>query len=105
MQRRLRFRLNLAILAGVWAFLNWPQNGGPLKRMWEWAGCPWTFASWSSGRLERFDPGALAADVAVGLAVAVPVAWLFARPRGSAAHTGTRAEPAAPGDRDSSSGS
>lgn len=74
MGRRQRFLIWMAVLTAVWLFANWPRDGGSLKRFLQWAGCPWTFAFWHHGRLEWFDPGALAADVAVGVAVVASVA-------------------------------
>jgi hypothetical protein len=97
--RRRRFLIWLAVLTAVWAFANWPRDGGSLKRFLEWAGCPWTFAFWHSGRLEWFDPIALAADVAVGVAVIVPVAWLCAWSRGPGPRPTAPAEPSAAADR------
>lgn len=81
--RRRRFLIWLAVLTAVWVFANWPRDGGSLKHFLEWAGFPWTFAFWHGGRLEWFDPTALAADVALGVVVVVPVAWLCAWGSGS----------------------
>lgn len=79
MRQRQRFLIWLAVLAAVWAVVNWPRAYlGSLKGFLMWAGLPWHFAHWEHGRLEWFDPVALVADVALGVAVAVPVAWLGA---------------------------
>src|SRR5262249_44195160 len=61
-------------ITALWAFANLPHDGGSLKPFLRWAGFPWTFASWDSGRLDRFDPALLAADVALGFALATGVA-------------------------------
>ncbi len=101
MGRRRRFLLWLAVLTAVWVYANLPRDGGSLKRFLQWAGCPWTFAFWHGGRLEWFDPGALAADVALGVAVVVPVAWLCAWSRAAArppSPTASDAEPGAAAD-------
>ena len=101
MGRRQRFLIWLAALTAVWVFANWPRDGGSLKGFLQWAGCPWAFAFWQSGRLEWFDPAALAADVGLGVAVVVPVAWLCAWSRGAArppALTAPDAEPGAAAD-------
>ncbi len=97
MGRRRRFLVWLAVLTAVWVFANRPRDGGSLKRFLEWAGFPWTFASWQLGRLEWFDPAALAADIAVGMAVVVPVAWLCSWSRGSASPPERPAQDAEPG--------
>jgi hypothetical protein len=68
-------------LSAVWVFANLPEDGGSLKRFLHWAGFPWTFAFWNSGRLEWFNPAALAADVALGFAAALVGAGLCAWPR------------------------
>jgi hypothetical protein len=69
-------------MSALWVFANWPRDGGTLKPEWEWAGFPWTFASWDSGQLRWFDRVALAADIALGMAVAIGVALLCAWSRG-----------------------
>ena len=79
MGRRWRVFLCWALgLSAVWVFANLPRDGGSLKRFLHWAGFPWTFAFWNRGRLEWFDPAALAADVALGVAVVGAVAGLCA---------------------------
>ena len=101
MERRGRFLTWLTVLAAVWVFANRPRSGGALKRFLQSAGCPWPFASWHGGRLEWFDPGALAADGAVGAVLVVPVAWLCAwSRRGTRPSTATvaQAEPGAAAD-------
>ena len=82
MGRRRRFLIWLAVLAAVWVVANLPRDGGTLKRFLQCAGCPWTFAFWHAGRLEWFDPAALAADIGLGLVIVVPVAWMCAWSRG-----------------------
>ena len=76
--RSRRFLIWLAVLSTVWVLANWPRNGGSLKRFLVWAGYPWTFAVWNADSLEWFDAIALVANIAVGLMVVVPVAWLCA---------------------------
>jgi hypothetical protein len=47
-----RFRIFLAWalpLVALWTFANWPRGGGSLKPDLEWAGFPWSFASWDGG--------------------------------------------------------
>jgi hypothetical protein len=96
MRRRQRFLIWLTALTAVWVFANLPSARlGSLKRFWQWAGCPWTFAFWNWGQLEWFDAGALAADVALGIAVVVPVAWLCAWSGGKASRPTPPAEPTA----------
>jgi hypothetical protein len=65
-------------LSTVWVFANLPRDGGSLKWFLRWAGFPWTFAFWNRGKLEWFDPMALAADIALGIAVILLVAGLCA---------------------------
>jgi hypothetical protein len=96
-ERRRRFLIWLAVLTAVWVFANWPRDGGSLKRFLQWAGFPWTFAFWQGSRLEWFDPAVLAADIAVGLAVVVLLAWLCAWSRGSASPPERAAPDAEPG--------
>jgi hypothetical protein len=79
------------VLSALWVFANLPRDGGSLKRFLQWAGFPWTFASWNSGRLEWFDPAALAADVAVGVAVVGAGAGLCAWSRRGARNPANRA--------------
>jgi hypothetical protein len=87
------------VLAAVWVFANLPRDGGSLKRFLHGAGFPWTFAFWDSGRLAWFDPAALAADVAVGVAVVVSVAGVCAWSWRGAANPAGRAGQAAAADR------
>ena len=63
-------------VSALWVFANLPRTGGSLKPFLKSAGFPWTFAFWHSGRLEWFDPVLLAADLALGLAVATGTAVL-----------------------------
>lgn len=80
MGRRRRFLIWCALLTAVWVVANWPRAYlGSLKSFLVWAGQPWSFAHWEHGRLVWFDPYALVADVALGIAVVVPLAWVCAR--------------------------
>jgi hypothetical protein len=63
-------------LSAVWVFVNLPRDGGSLKPFMEWAGFPWTFAFWEFGRLEWFNPAALAGNIALGVAVILSLARL-----------------------------
>lgn len=67
-------------LSALWLAANRPRDAGTLKPFWEWAGCPWTFATWEWGRLTRFDPVALAVDLGVWVAM-MGLAWVCARSR------------------------
>jgi hypothetical protein len=85
---RFRWRVFLGwafVLTAVWVFANWPRDGGSLKPFLHWAGFPWTFAFWDSGRLEWFDPFALAGDVAVWAVSVTVIAGLCAWSRRSVA--------------------
>jgi hypothetical protein len=77
--RRQRFLIWLTILFALWVVVNWPRAYlGALKSFLVWAGLPWQFAHWEHGRLVWFHPMALAADVTLGVAIAVPVSLLCA---------------------------
>jgi len=59
-------------LSPLWVVFNWPM---PFKGSFA-AGVPWRFAFWFRGEPGWFDPFALIADVAVGLAVLVTLGAL-----------------------------
>ena len=65
-------------LLALWLCANWPRDGGSLKFYLEWAGFPWIFAFWDSGRLERFSVAALVADVVLAVGSSVTVAAVCA---------------------------
>jgi hypothetical protein len=77
---RPKFLVWLLVLATLCVFANWPRDSGSLKPF-RWAGYPWTFAFWNAGRVEWFSLRALVADMAVGVAVSVSIAWLCSRSR------------------------
>lgn len=83
------------VLSALWVCANWPRDGGSLKSWLQWAGFPWTFAFWDSGRLVWFDPAALVGDLAVGSALVVVVAglcgWSRRGNRGSSGQPGATA--------------
>jgi hypothetical protein len=81
-----RFLLWSSLAFAVWGLANMPCDGGRLKPFLQSAGFPWTFASWNWGQLEFFSGWELAADFALGIAVAGGLAALcsWARsPRGT----------------------
>jgi hypothetical protein len=93
------FLVSAAVLTGMWAIPNLPRDGGTLKSELEWAGFPWTFAFWEDGKLRWFDSAALAADVATGLAMILPVAWLCAWSKSRSTNAPVAAEPVRALDR------
>jgi hypothetical protein len=63
-------------------YLAVAADGAGILGVRESAGFPWTFAFWNSGELRWFDRAALTADLALGLAVVIVVAWLCSWSRG-----------------------
>src|SRR5438105_4384793 len=78
-RRRRAFLIWSLVLSALWVLLNWPQDGGPLKRLLggKWAGFPWTFVAWDADRLE-FAPAYFAADAGLGVLMVLSVAGLCA---------------------------
>jgi|GEM_PF-4300933 len=71
-----RFVVWFLLVVGVFAFANLPRDGGTLKSFLVWAGFPWKFAFWNSGRLESFSLWALVGDIALALGCATTIAYL-----------------------------
>ena len=69
------------ILLVLVVFANWPRNGGSLKDDLSWAGFPWTFAHWESGRLVSFHLLALSGDLIVNLGIVLAIAFICAAAR------------------------
>lgn len=67
------------VVIALFVFGNLPRDGGTLISYLVWAGYPWTFAFWDSGRLESFSIMALAGNIAVAVACAVAAAYLCVR--------------------------
>jgi hypothetical protein len=66
------FLIWFALVAALWAFANWPRN---VKfNVLFTAGFPWEFASWIGNRLDSFNLAALAADITLGVVLAMLLA-------------------------------
>ena len=63
------FLIWFTLVAVLWIFANWPRNV-KFNILFD-AGFPWTFASCFGNRLKLFNPTALAADITLGIGVAI----------------------------------
>jgi hypothetical protein len=83
------FALWALILLGLAIFANWPRDGGSLIPDLVWAGFPWTFAHWESGRLISLNLLALSGDIIVNLGLIAAIAFACAVARARGPNSGT----------------